>query len=71
MNQSDKYAIFVDYSGSTGGCHSYWNTVQLLLDQYAKDIDHYYLWDSSCNSSSKKEYEEFIAKRRGMGGTSP
>ena len=51
-----KYAIFVDNSGSTGGCKNYWETVNYLITQYGKDISHYYLWNSNCGSSSKKEF---------------
>jgi hypothetical protein len=52
--EKESFAIFVDYSGSVGSCQSYWQTVADILIQYAKDITHYYLWDDSCNISSKK-----------------
>ena len=35
---TEKYAIFVDNSGSTGGCRNYWDTVNYLINLYAKDI---------------------------------
>ena len=50
---------------------NYWNTVQNILNDYAKDITHYYLWNSRCGISSKKLFEESIASKRGTGGTSP
>lgn len=61
----------MDNSGSVGGCTEYWNTVNTILNDYAKDITHYYLWNSRCGLSSKKLFEESIASKRGTGGTSP
>jgi hypothetical protein len=52
--EKESFALFVDNSGSVGGCQSYWQTVADILVQYAKDITHYYLWGSYCKISSKK-----------------
>lgn len=70
MNK-DTYALFVDNSGSVGGCVNYWQTINDIIIEYGKDITHYYLWNSRCNPSSKKEFEESIISKRGTGGTSP
>lgn len=69
--EKDSYALFVDNSGSVGGSNDYWGTVQLIITQYAKDISHYYLWNSTCDKSSKKEMENWISSKKGTGGTSP
>lgn len=70
MNK-DSYALFVDNSGSVGGCIHYWQTVSDIIAEYGKDITHYYLWNSNCHLSSKKEMEQSIESKRGTGGTSP
>ena len=67
----ESYALFVDNSGSVGGCQHYWQTVSDILNDYAKDITHYYLWNSKCGLSTKKEFEASILSKRGTGGTSP
>lgn len=69
--EKDSYALFVDNSGSVGGSIDYWGTVQTIINQYAKDISHYYLWNSTCGKTSKKEIENWIASKKGTGGTSP
>jgi hypothetical protein len=61
----------VDNSGSVGGCIEYWKMVNTLLNDYAKDISHYYFWNSRCGLSTKKEFEDSIVSKRGTGGTSP
>ena len=50
---------------------NYWSTVDFIIKQYAKDISHYFLWNSNCFKSSLKEMEQSIAQRKGTGGTSP
>ena len=42
-----------------------------MLVKYAKDIGHYYIWNSSIHKGDKKEYESWIARQKGAGGTSP
>lgn len=69
--EKDSYALFVDNSGSVGGSANYWGTVQNIIAQYAKDISHYYLWNSNCNTSSLKELDQWILSKKGTGGTSP
>lgn len=54
-----------------GGCQTYWQTVQDIIIEYGKDITHYYFWNSRVYESSKKQFEESIASKRGTGGTSP
>lgn len=61
----------MDNSGSVGNCQHYWQTVSDIIVEYGKDITHYYLWNSHCNASSKKEMEASIESKRGTGGTSP
>lgn len=56
MIAEESYAIFVDNSGSVGNCHNYWQTVGSVFTEYAKDIAHYYYWNSNCKSTSKKEF---------------
>lgn len=63
--------MFVDNSGSVGGSDNYWSTVEFIINQYAKDISHYFLWNSNCGLSSLKEMEASIKARKGTGGTSP
>jgi hypothetical protein len=70
MNK-ESYALFVDNSGSVGGCLQYWQTVSDIVIEYGKDITHYFLWNSRCYVSSKKEMETSIEQKRGTGGTSP
>lgn len=65
------YALFVDNSSSVGGSANYWGTVETIIAKYAKDISHYFLWNSNCNKSSLKELEEWIKSKKGTGGTSP
>lgn len=67
----ESYALFVDNSGSVGNCQHYWQTVSDILNDYAKDISHYYFWNSRCGLSSKKEFEDSIISKRGTGGTNP
>ena len=55
MEKEKGYALFVDNSGSVGGSENYWGTIEAIMNQYAKDISHYYLWNSTCGISSKKE----------------
>lgn len=69
--QTETYSIFVDNSGSVGNCTHYWETVANILVEYGKDIQNYYLWNSRCGSTSKKEFENWIQSKRGTGGTSP
>lgn len=38
----EKYAFFVDVSGSTGGSDNYWKTVGDCLSLHANEISHYY-----------------------------
>jgi len=47
--EKDSYALFVDNSGSTGGSANYWNTVNEIIIKYAKDVCHFYLWNSDIN----------------------
>ena len=68
---NESYALFVDNSGSVGGCNHYWQTVADIINEYGKDITHYYLWNSNCGLSSKKEMEQSIETKRGTGGTNP
>jgi hypothetical protein len=67
----ESFALFVDNSGSVGNCKHYWQTIADIIAEYGKDITHYYLWNSRCNPSSKKEFEDSILSMRGTGGTSP
>ncbi len=69
--EKDSFALFVDNSGSVGGSENYWSSVQFIITQYAKDISHYYLWNSQCYTSTRKEMENSITSRKGTGGTSP
>lgn len=69
--EKDSYALFVDNSGSVGGSVNYWDTVDTILIKYAKDISHYYLWNSTIKQSNKKELEEWIKGRKATGGTQP
>jgi hypothetical protein len=71
MELQGSYALFVDKSGSVGNCRHYWQTVSDIIEQYAKDITHYYFWHSTCWLSSKQEFEESIIRMRGAEGTSP
>ncbi len=50
---------------------NYWQTINDILAEYAKDITHYYLWNSTCGLITKKELEASIISQRGTGGTSP
>lgn len=68
---NNSFALFVDNSGSVGGCIHYWQTVSDIIAEYGKDITHYYLWNSQCHLSSKKEMEQSIESKRGTGGTNP
>jgi len=45
--------------------------VRTIIDLYAKDITHYYLWNSNCGHVILKDMEASIAKKQGTGGTSP
>jgi hypothetical protein len=54
-----------------GGSINYWSTVAEIITKYAKDITHYYLWNSNVFVSSLKEMEQCIATKKGTGGTSP
>lgn len=69
--EKDSYALFVDNSGSVGGSDNYWTTVQTIVNKYAKDISHYFLWNSTCGKSSLKELGTWISSKKGTGGTSP
>jgi hypothetical protein len=69
--QTETYALFVDNSGSVGNCTHYWETVSSILLEYAKDIQHYYFWNSNCRITTKKEFENWVITKRGTGGTSP
>ena len=69
--EKDSYALFIDNSGSVGGSENYWGAVQTVINKYAKDISHYYLWNSQHNKSSLKEIEGWIKSRKGTGGTNP
>ena len=68
MMEEEKYAIFLDDSGSVGGFVNYWRVVGEILEEYGRKISHYYLWDHRTRPSSKKEFEESIAQMRGNGG---
>jgi hypothetical protein len=70
MNK-DSYALFLDNSGSVSGCVHYWQTVSDIIAEYGKDITHYYLWNSTCDLSSMREFEQRIEAKRGTGGTRP
>lgn len=63
--------MFVDNSGSVGNSQNYWGAVETVINKYAKDISHYYLWNSQINKSSLKEIEGWIKSKKGTGGTSP
>lgn len=63
--------IFVDNSGSVGSCTTYWQTVSDINTQYAKDISHYYFWNSSYYTVTPKVFDEKCIAMRGEGGTSP
>lgn len=52
----EKFAIFLDISGSVGGSINYWTTVNEILTRYAKDISHFYSWESEVNKSSIKDF---------------
>lgn len=69
--EKDSYALFVDNSGSVGGSLNYWGTVDRIITTYAKDISHYYLWNSNCGLVTLKDMEKSIATKQGTGGTSP
>jgi hypothetical protein len=69
--EKENYALFVDNSGSVGGSENYWSTVQTVLDSYAKDISHYFLWNSSLSEVKIKDIEGWIKSKKGTGGTSP
>ena len=71
LMQKESYSLFVDNSGSVGGSANYWDTVAQIITQYAKDIESYYLWNSTCDKFSLKKLQESIASKRGTGGTSP
>lgn len=66
--EEEKYAIFLDDSGSVGHFVNYWKVVGEILEEYGSKISHYYLWDHRTRPSSKKEFEESIAQMRGNGG---
>ena len=69
--EKDSYALFVDNSGSVGNSENYWSTVQLVINNYAKDIESYYLWNSAISKVTLKDMEKWIASKKGTGGTSP
>ncbi|CAM6005429.1 unnamed protein product [Sphagnum balticum] len=69
--ESESYALFVDNSGSVGGSQNYWDTVDDILKQYGKDITDYYFWNSVCELTPKKNFENWIVTKRGTGGTDP
>lgn len=71
MIAEDSYSLFVDNSGSVGNCTHYWETVNHILTEYAKDITHYYFWNSNCNAYTKKNFMNWVETKRGTGGTSP
>ena len=71
MIAEESFALFVDNSGSVGGCTNYWDTVNNILIEYARDITHFYYWHSNCGLTTKKEFEIWAASKRGTGGTSP
>jgi hypothetical protein len=66
--ETEEYAIYLDDSGSVSGSKNYWDTVQDILDEYGKDIKHFYRWNSRVYPSSKKEFEKWIAGKIGSGG---
>ena len=70
-DKEEGFALFIDNSGSVGGSLNYWNTVSMIFGQYAKDTAHYYLWNSTCDPTTKKVLENNITSRKGTGGTSP
>mgnify|MGYP000950688792 FL=1 len=45
--------------------------MQFIITPFAKDITHYFLWNSNCGQTTLKEMEASIASRKGTGGTSP
>ena len=71
QKEKDGLALFVDNSGSVGGSENYWSTVEHIVQKYAKDIAHYYIWNSTCNKATLKELETNIKSKKGTGGTSP
>ena len=71
VKKNDKYQFFVDISGSVKGSESYWSTVNDILTLYGPQIDTFYLWDTSIQTTDKKGLEKYIQGKTGRGGTSP
>jgi hypothetical protein len=66
--EEEKYAIFLDDSGSVSGFINYWLIVTQILAEYGDKISHYYLWHHDTRLSSREQFEELIAKGRSSGG---
>ena len=64
-----KKQIFIDYSGSTGGCVEYWRIGKKVLKENPTAI--VYLWDNNCNKINYSDALKHCDSRRGNGGTSP
>lgn len=69
--QKESYALFVDNSGSTGNSANYWSAVNDVIYKYAKNISHYYLWNSDIKEVPLKQLEAWVTSKKGTGGTSP
>ena len=63
--------MFVDNSGSTGNSANYWSAVNDVIYKYAKNISHYYLWNSDIKEVPLKQLEAWVTSKKGTGGTSP
>jgi len=72
---SQKYYLFVDYSGSTGGQEFYWTNVQniynALVNTYNEKNIIIMLWDDKAVLCNTVNFLKQINSRRGNGGTDP
>lgn len=50
------------------GFTNYWSVIGDILAEYSPSISNYYLWHHDTRPSSKKEFEELIARQQSCGG---
>lgn len=63
--------LYVDVSGSVGSFQEYWKRVNDYYTNNKSNIKDIYIWDDKIEKSTFSNFEQYITKRIGRGGTYP
>jgi len=63
--------LYVDVSGSVGSFQDYWKRVNDYYTGNKANVKEIYIWDDKIEKSTPQNFEQYITRRTGRGGTYP